>query len=201
MSATDFPDLIRRVRAGDPAAAADLVGRYAAAIRREVRFRLRDVRARRVVDASDVCQMVLGSFFARAALGQFDLDTPADLLNLLMQIARNKVADQVKREHAARRGGDARAEPLAGANGEPREVEAPGPTPSAVVADRDLIARLAAGLSADERALFELRAEGLSWDEVAARAGGTPEGRRKQYQRAVDRVVNDLALDSLVTGG
>ncbi len=140
MSVTDFPDLIRRVRAGDPAAAADLVERYAAAIRREVRFRLRDVRARRVVDASDVCQMVLGSFFARAAMGQFDLESPADLLNLLMQIARNKVADQVKREHAARRGGDARAEPLAGADGEPRPVAAPGPTPSAVVADRDLIA-------------------------------------------------------------
>lgn len=201
MSATDFPDLIRRVRGGDAEAAAELVERYAAAIRREVRFRLRDSRARRVVDASDVCQMVLGSFFARAALGQFDLDTPADLLNLLMQIARNKVADQVKREHAARRGGDARVEPLAGADGEPRPVAAAGPTPSAVVADRDLVARLAAGLSADERELFDLRAEGLSWDEVAARAGGTPEGRRKQYQRAVDRVVNDLALDSLVTGG
>ena len=41
-----------------------------------MRIHLRDVRLRRVLDSTDICQSVLASFFVRAALGQYDLDTP-----------------------------------------------------------------------------------------------------------------------------
>src|SRR5437016_2617937 len=74
--ANAFQDLIRRVRAGDPEAATALVRRYEPAIRRIVRLRLRDRRLRRSFDSLDICQSVLHSFFARAALGQFDLHRP-----------------------------------------------------------------------------------------------------------------------------
>src|SRR5262245_914953 len=45
-----FQDLIRRVRGGDDAAAAELVRRYEPAIRRVVRLRLTDARLRRAFD-------------------------------------------------------------------------------------------------------------------------------------------------------
>src|SRR5262245_18622455 len=55
-----FTDFIRRIRAGDEQAAVELVRRYEPAIRREVRFRLRNTRLRRLFDSMDVCQSVLG---------------------------------------------------------------------------------------------------------------------------------------------
>jgi hypothetical protein len=80
-----FRDLILRVRAGDEAAAADLVRRYEPAIRRAVRLRLRDPCLGRLCDSMDVCQSVLASFFVRAALGQYDLNSTDQLLRLRRQ--------------------------------------------------------------------------------------------------------------------
>src|SRR4051812_1830352 len=99
---TPFADLIRQVRAGDEAAAAELVRRYEPAIRRAVRLRL-DPRLRRVCDSLDLSQAVLGSFFVRAASGQFELDTPDQLLKLLAGMVRNKVARAGRHQLAARR--------------------------------------------------------------------------------------------------
>jgi len=86
-----FRDLILRVRSGDEQAAADLVRRYEPTIRRTVRVRLRNLRLRRVLDSMDVCQSVLLNFFVRVAAGQFELDTPNQLLKLLATMARHKV--------------------------------------------------------------------------------------------------------------
>src|SRR6059058_2495721 len=92
-----FADLIRRIRAGDELAAAELVKRYEPAIRLEVRLRLGDARLRRVFDSMDVCQSVLASFFVRAASGQYELEDPGQLIALLFQMARHKLAHQVAR--------------------------------------------------------------------------------------------------------
>ena len=100
-----FRELIGRVRRGDQQAAAELVRRYEPAIRRAVRFRLTDPRLRRTCDSLDVCQSVLLSFFVRAALGQYDLDTPEQLLRLLTAMARNKLLNQARAQQAARRDG------------------------------------------------------------------------------------------------
>ena len=100
-----FRELIGRVRRGDQQAAAELVRRYEPAIRRAVRFRLTDPRLRRTCDSLDVCQSVLLSFFVRAALGQYDLDTPEQLLRLLTAMARNKLLNQARAQQAARRAG------------------------------------------------------------------------------------------------
>ncbi len=81
-----FHNLIRRIRERDEEAASELVRRYESAIRRVVRIRLRDVRLRRVLDSMDICQSVLATFFVRTALGQYELDTPEQLINLLTSI-------------------------------------------------------------------------------------------------------------------
>src|SRR5438067_1285647 len=98
-----FQDLIRRVRAGDQDAAAELVRRYEATVRRVVRFRLVDARLGAAFDSADVCQSVLANFFLRAASGQFELDRPEDLVKLLATMARNRLASEARRQRAARR--------------------------------------------------------------------------------------------------
>src|SRR5919198_6288365 len=92
--------LISRVRAGDAAAAAELVRRYEPVIRSRIRvwLRMQDRRLRRVFDSMDVCQSVLASFFVRAAAGQYDLEEPRDLLKLLVKMARNKLAMRARHE-------------------------------------------------------------------------------------------------------
>ena len=81
-----FHALIRRVRAGDEDAAAQVVRRYEPAIRRLVRMKLTDPRLTRYLDSVDVCQSVMANFFVRMAAGQFELNTPDQLLKLLSAI-------------------------------------------------------------------------------------------------------------------
>jgi RNA polymerase sigma-70 factor (ECF subfamily) len=189
--AGDFPELIRRVRAGDESAAAELVRRYEPAIRRAVRIRLGDTRLARAFDSMDVCQSVMASFFVRAALGQYELGTPDELLRLLATMARHKLADQVDRERAAcrdnRRVEEGRAES--------REVASAASSPSRQVAARELLEEVRRRLSPEERQIVELRNQGLDWAAVAARLGGSPEALRKRLARATERIGRELGLD------
>jgi RNA polymerase sigma-70 factor (ECF subfamily) len=93
-----FADLLRRVRAGDQDAASELVRQFEPAIRRAIRIQLRDHRLRRLLDSMDICQSVMGSFFVRAAMGQYELRKAEDLLKLLATMARNKLATTARRQ-------------------------------------------------------------------------------------------------------
>jgi RNA polymerase sigma-70 factor (ECF subfamily) len=186
-----FDDFIRRIRAGDDQAAAELVRRYEPLIRREVRLRLEDRALARVFDSMDICQSVLASFFVRTAAGQYDLDQPPQLLKLLVTMARNKLASAARRQHRQRR--DSRR--VTGGGEELNELAAATPSPGDVAANRELLERLRGRLSADERQVAELRGQGMTWEEIAERLGGTAAGRRMQLARAVDRVTRELGLD------
>lgn len=190
MVAQPFEEFLRRIRAGDEVAAAELVEEYEPLIRREVRMRLTDPSLFRLVSASDVCQSVLLSFFVRAAAGQFELDTPEDLRKLLLRMARNKVAGQARRVRC--RPADARRAPPGSLERLELVLEAPAPVQA--VASRDLLREVLRRLPAEERQLAELRGQGLTWPQVSAEFGGTSEGRRKQLARALDHVLEQLGL-------
>lgn len=186
-----FMGLIQRVRAGDEAAATELVRRYEPMVRRAARVRLTDPRLGRVLDSMDICQSVMASFFVRAALGQYELDTPDQLLRLLATMARNKLANQAHGHRAARR--DVRREDHGSAAGEglaSREA-----TPSRHVAARELLDVARARLTEDERRLLDCRQDGAEWAEIARVEGATPEALRKKLARAVERVAREIGLD------
>jgi RNA polymerase sigma-70 factor (ECF subfamily) len=185
-----FLDFIRRIRAGEPEAAAELLRRYEPAVRLEVRMRLRDGRLRRLADSVDVCQSVLGSFFARAAAGQYDLERPEQLVRLLVNMARHKVVDLVRHQRRQRRD-VGRDQALTAAHD---ELAAAGPGPDQDLACRELFEQFLGRLTVEERRLAELRAWGSTWEEVAAAAGGTPDGCRMQLTRALNRVARVLGL-------
>jgi RNA polymerase sigma-70 factor (ECF subfamily) len=187
-----FADFMSRIRAGDEKAAAELVHRYEPLIRREVRLHLEDHRLSRLFDSMDVCQSVLGSFFLRAAAGQYDLKKPEQLVRLLVTMARNKLASAARGQHRQRR--DQRRE--AGGEEELARQADPHPGPEEAVAGAELLRHLREALSEQERELFDLRAEGLAWGDVAARLGGSAQARRMQFARAVDRVARELGLES-----
>lgn len=137
----------------------------------------------------DIVQSVLQSFFAKAGSGQFNLDVPYLLRALLVAMARNKLAEPVRRQQRGRR--DVRR--VVGEAVDPHIDSSAGA--SRVLAGRDLLREVRRRLSPEELRLVDLRTEGSSWAEIAAELGGTSEGLRKQLSRAVDRVVVELDLD------
>jgi RNA polymerase sigma-70 factor (ECF subfamily) len=185
-----FDELIRRVGSGDEEAAARLLRDFEPVVRRVVRARLRSARTRSELDSMDICQSVLAIFFVRVASGEYDLKGPDDLIKLLLTMARNKLAEKMRRQHRQRRDSRrtvGRVEELALASQEP--------TPSSVVAGKELLEQAQKRLSEEERQLVELRGQGLSWEEVAASLGGTAGARRNQLARALDRVAQELRID------
>jgi hypothetical protein len=187
----DFPEFLRRIRAGDEQAAADLVARYEPVIRTEIRHQLTDPSLHRLVSASDICQSVLASFFVRAASGQYDLEHPAQLFKLLQSMAHKKLAAASRRHKAQRR--DRRR--VVGAAVDELNPAGASPTPSREIAIKDLVSQVKQRLSDEERDLAERRAQGQEWLAIATELGGTPDGRRMQFNRAMDRVVRDLGLE------
>ena len=98
-----FVALMGRVKAGESSAAEELLRQYEPTVRRAIRVRMVNPALRRTMDSMDLCQSVMGSFFVRAALGQYDLGTPEQLVGLLVRLARNKVADHARHEQAKMR--------------------------------------------------------------------------------------------------
>lgn len=192
MSETEaFQSLIVRVRAGDDQAAAELVRRYEPMVRRAARVRLADPGLGRLLESMDICQSVMASFFVRAALGQYELDTPDRLLRLLATMVRNKVANQANAARAARR--DIRL--VDHGEGKVEGVAARGATPSRVVAARELLGEARARMSPEELRLLDRRQDGAEWAEIATAEGGSAEALRKKLARAVDRVSREIGLD------
>ncbi len=187
-----YAEFLARIRAGDERAAEELVRRCEPEIRLEIRgwLRMRNPRLRRVFDSMDICQSVLASFFLRAALGEYDIDEPRQLVPLLVGIARNKLAEQVRYHQRDRR--DVRR--VEGGLPVLDQALDAGETPSAIVASRELLEAFRERLSPEERRMAELRAQGLDWAAVAREVGGSPDARRKQLSRAVERIERELGI-------
>ena len=70
-----------------------------------------------------------------------------------------------------------------------------GDDPVRLAQGRELLAAVRDRLTGEEWQVAELRSAGCGWPEIAERLGGTPDARRKQFTRAVDRVVVELGLE------
>jgi RNA polymerase sigma factor (sigma-70 family) len=186
----EFPDLVRRVRRGDPEAARRLVEEYATVVRRVVRFRLTDSRLRAAFDSMDVCQSVFGSFFVRAVHGEYELDEPDQLTRLLIGIARNKLATAARWQAADKR--DYRRNEAAA---EADAVAGDVPSPSRYAEAKELLQAVRDGLTPEERRLAEFREQGMEWAEIADKVGANAAALRKRFSRALDRVSRELGLD------
>ena len=186
-----FADLIQRVRSGDAEAAAEIVRQFEPEIRRRIRtwIRLYGSDLRPLFESMDVCQSIMSEFFLCVSAGVYDLEQPQQVLSLLASMTRNKLR-VLSRDQRRQRRDVRRTEPL----GDGSRPEVAGESPSRIVAGRELLREFQARLTDEERALAEFRSNNTGWAEIAAEIGGTPEGRRKQYARAVDRIARELGL-------
>src|SRR5262249_17884930 len=136
-------------------------------------------------------QSVFASFFLRATAGQYDLDHPGQLLNLLLSMARRKMAFWWRQERAQRRDnrrlqeGDEPLQQAADRRGSPCEQ----------VGCQELLLLVRQPHTREENQIAQLRGQGCPGSEVAARLGGPPGARRMQLARALGLVARSLRLD------
>jgi RNA polymerase sigma-70 factor (ECF subfamily) len=135
---------------------------------------------------------VLASFFVRAATGEYDLEDPQHLVRLLVTMARNKLASKVRQEHRERR--DNRRVKVTDPEAMDELLDAQ-PSPSEILSRRELLERMRVSLTDEEREISDLRGQGLAWEEVAKRLGGTGNTRRMQLTRGIERIGRELGLD------
>jgi RNA polymerase sigma factor (sigma-70 family) len=190
-----FLQLMQRLRVGDEKAALELHGLYAEQLQRIVRVRLTQPALRRQMDSIDICQSVFADFFVRAAMGQYDPRSPAELLRLLAAMARHRLIYHAKKQKAARRdmrrveGGAIEDFSLAGA----------GETPSQIISARELLQQCQQRLNAEERSLLDMRRAGRGWDEIGLAVGKSGEAVRKQFGRTIKRVSDELGMEEFAS--
>jgi DNA-directed RNA polymerase specialized sigma24 family protein len=191
-----FVSLIDRLRRGDNDAARSLLDRYEPVLRRIVAMRLMDRKLRGAVDTEDICQSVLGSFFVRLGLGQYEIVDESDLLRLLATMVRNKVVSKKRRRTLEKRE-DIQINIKERLEGNRAFSES---TPSQSISYEELVREAEGMLSPEERELIALRKQGIGWIEIGSRLGEDPECLRKRMARTMDLVIEQLGLDEMRRG-
>ena len=188
---TDFAEMLRSIRAGEPAAVGKFVAAYEPFLRRSIRFRLARTTLRAAADSVDVCQSVLGSFLVRLTAGEYEILDESDLRKLLVVIAQKKFLALQRRELASKR--DRRM--TISLNNAEHLIDHRLPTPESSLSHTELLARFESCLSADELHLYTLRRQGISWNSIAEEFAESAVVLRKRLSRAVKRVALELGIE------
>ena len=184
-------ELLTRIQAGDEAAVAEFYRIYEPHVRRVVRARLRAQGMRRASDSSDLCQVVLANFLVGSAVGRYDVADTEGMKRLLARIAANRVIDLARRPEFRKP-----VVPVGGDGAGEVDVIAPGPGPASQIALVELIEKADRLLTDGERAIAELRKDGLSWDEIGRRLGKGADAVRKALDRAAGRILRTLGMEA-----
>jgi RNA polymerase sigma-70 factor (ECF subfamily) len=185
-----------RLRRGDEAAAAEVFRRFARRLIGLARDHL-DARLRQKLDAEDILQSVLKSFFVRHAAGEYELSNWDSLWSLLAVITLRKCGYRTRYFRAARRDVRREAVPRPGDDESVASWEAlaSDPTPSDAACLVETVEQLLRGFDNRERAAVELALRGRKAPQISAEIG--------MAERSVYRVLTRLEarLKRLRAGG
>lgn len=164
-SATEFVELMARVRTGSQEAMTELCRRYGGHLRRVVRRKLSQ-RLRGQFDSLDFTQDVWVSFVAVPA-EQYTFDTPEQLVLFLSRVACNKVVDAYRQRLGAGKRIE-QQEPT------PESIPVPAsrePTPSQAFLADERWERILDGLTPAQREVVDLLRQGHTHHEISEQLG------------------------------
>jgi RNA polymerase sigma-70 factor (ECF subfamily) len=121
------------------------------------------------VDPEEVVQSVYRTFFADAQEGRYELQRGGDLWRLLVAMALHKLNDQVKYHSRRKRAVDRDVDTEEGLFGIGADLLTREPSPLEAVALVDEVEQLMSQLDPAHRSMVELRLQGHTIEEVAAR--------------------------------
>lgn len=182
-----FLDLMEEVRAGSQDAIGRLVDTYGEHIYRIIRRRM-NAQLRTQFDSQDFAQAVWVSFFSNETnLGRFQ--HPADLAAFLGVVAGNKVVDEIRRRFLTQKNNVNRERRVdAGDADQGYQVAANWPTPSEVAVANEQMDRLTAGQPPQYQQVVQMRADGLTYKEIADAIGMDEKTVRRVIKRLSGRI-------------
>lgn len=180
MSEAEFQRFLEILHSGDAEAVDRLLADFDPFLRRAIRLRLFDTRARRVVDTADILQSLLKDFLDREGAD----GTPASSQKLrayLKAAAQYKIASKVRKER--RRTADLSdvAEPMS-----------PEPSSTRRVEDDDMIEAIRSRLDDCSRRVLDLSQQGRTWRQIADEIGGHPDTLRIQLRRSIAAALAEI---------
>ncbi len=208
MASAEVQQFLETLRTGDSHAVEGLLRQIDPFLRRIIRQRLIDGRVRRVVDTTDVLHSVVKDFLARprsrpgtaaadgdrtplpalaeeavcpsSSKGQAPFP-PNALGAYLAAAVRHKIQTRSRKEKRH-----------AGSLNPAWEPPSPDSSPSHLAQEQDFKEAIRARLSEDRQRLFDLKTQGLTWDEIAGRVGGRADALRMRLTRSIAAILRDL---------
>lgn len=189
MSDRSFPDLLAGLRAGDEDAARKIFERYGQRLVALARSRL-GRRFRQKVDAEEVLNSALGSFFHHQANGKFDLSSWDSLWSLLTVITLRKCGRVIHRFRAKVRDIEREVVRQAGTDFDTSSFEAIArePTPSEALALSETVEEMMRGLEDYQRRMVELSLSGHTVAEIGEQEGCTVRTVQRVLKRVRERL-------------
>jgi len=178
---TDFQATMRSLSEGREEAAWELTETYGPHVMRVIRLR-KDRRMSAKLDTLDFVQMVWQSFF-RNRERIATLKTPDELIRFLVSMAKNKVADEARRQFQTEKYNVNRERSLDDSDAAPLlpTIES---TPLHVAIARECWSRLLQGQTERNQRIASLRLQGLTYVEIADVVG--------IHERTVRKVIDEL---------
>jgi DNA-directed RNA polymerase specialized sigma24 family protein len=185
MDSSELQQFLAVLQSGDAQAVEALLDRLDPFLRPIIRLHLLDGRLRHVADTTDVLQSLLKDFLARRPGNAAAEHFPGGLRAYLAAAVHHKVRTRLRKERRR-----------AGCLPEGWEPASSQPPVGGQAEARDLLGAIRARLAEGQRRLLDLKAQGLTWSEVAEKLGVPSDTLRMRLRRAIA-----LALDDLGEGG
>ncbi len=147
-------------------------------LRKAIRLRLIDGRLRRTLDTTDILQSLLNDFLSQEVGAPPATGDVGGLCAYLTAAVHHKIRRKARKERRH-----------AGSLPDNWDPASPEPTGTRRIDDADLNQFIRGRLSESNVLLFDLRAQGLTWIEIAAKVGGMPDALRMRLTRAVAAVL------------
>jgi DNA-directed RNA polymerase specialized sigma24 family protein len=181
MPTPELQEFFAKIQGGDEAAVESMLQEMDPFLRRIIRMRLLDGRLRRAVDTTDILQSLLKDFLRQGTPGEPAETSSDQLCAYLAAAVRHKVQTRLRKERRH-------------AGSLPDEWEPAGPELAVGqrVEDHDFVAAIRSRLDESAGSLLDLKAQGLTWQEVAAKVGGRADALRMRLNRAVAAVLTEL---------
>jgi len=185
-SKIDSRELLERFQNGDEQAASILYERHVGRLIRLAQQRISPQLGRRI-DAEDVVQSAMNSFFRGAGEGAYTVNASGDLWPLLAAITMNKVLQKVEFHSSAKRNFQKTLSPETSSGS---DIEFPGnePGPDAAYEVIEEIERITAGMDDIQRQMVEYRIQGYEFTEIAAMVSRS----ERTVRRVMAKVKNRL---------
>jgi RNA polymerase sigma factor (sigma-70 family) len=184
MATPELQDFLAVLGSGDRQAVEQLLGRLNPFLHKVIHLRLKHGRLRRVMDTTDIFQSLVKDFLSRKEHGHSAKAASGGLCAWLVAAVHYKILTKMRKERRH-----------AGSLPDDWDEVSSEPSPAQEMEDRDLGRAVRARLSAENRLLYDLKAQELTWTEIAQQVGGNADALRMRLSRAIVKILRDMRYE------